>query len=106
MRFDTVLTNIGSAYDEHTGVFMCPQTGTYFITWSFRIGQHNGSALLYKNGNRIASAKSGDDDTWEEEGSGNVVVHLEHGDTLSVHVYNPSSIDFITPASFGGFSIL
>ena len=43
MQFDNVLTNIGNGYNHNDGVFTCPQTGTYFITWSFRIERHQGS---------------------------------------------------------------
>ena len=31
--FDKVLTNKGQAYDESTGVFTCPISGTYVFTF-------------------------------------------------------------------------
>ena len=109
--FGRVLTNIGNSYDSATGVFTCPQNGTYFISWGFRVSRHFGSASLNKNGYDIATATTGDDNLYNEEGSGSSVLQLQQGDKLTIRVRNlfvnsPDSINYLTPASFSGFSIL
>ena len=32
--FDSVKTNLGSAYNKHTGIFMTPDDGVYVFTWT------------------------------------------------------------------------
>lgn len=31
LKFETILTNDGNAYDDRTGVFTCPAAGTYMF---------------------------------------------------------------------------
>ena len=38
LKFDNVLTNVGTAYNPSTGMFTAPTDGTYLFNWSIRTG--------------------------------------------------------------------
>ena len=41
LTFDTVITNVGNAYNPKSGVFTAPQSGLYVFTWTIRINRNN-----------------------------------------------------------------
>ena len=57
IKFNIVLTNIGGAYDEESGVFTAPINGTYVIGFG-GVSYHGQNILLHlvKNGQRVLSA--------------------------------------------------
>ncbi|XP_033103020.1 uncharacterized protein LOC117105832 [Anneissia japonica] len=57
IKLDTVELNIGSNYNESTGVFTCTITGVYFFSYSYLInGDYYGLVQLKKNGKVIVSS--------------------------------------------------
>ena len=66
--------------------------------------------MLYKNSNAVATATTGDDLHYNEEGFGNAVLNLLKGDTLLVRTsvrtdFGEGQPDYMTPASFCGFNL-
>jgi hypothetical protein len=43
--FDTVITNMNSAYSKFTGVFTVPVGGTYGFTYNVRMGCHTSTTV-------------------------------------------------------------
>ncbi|VDI23632.1 Hypothetical predicted protein, partial [Mytilus galloprovincialis] len=84
--FDQVITNIGKAYNQHTGHFTAPYDGIYFFACTF-LRPHNATLLhlqMVKNSNEISrghAASGGGSQT----GSMNAVVYL-HMEMLSKYV--------------------
>lgn len=78
--FDDVITNIGQAYDQHSGFFTAPCDGIYFFACTFLRGRGVELNLqMVKNNNEISrghAATGGGSQT----GSMNAVVYLRKGD--------------------------
>uniref|UniRef100_A0A3P9B0V3 C1q domain-containing protein n=1 Tax=Maylandia zebra TaxID=106582 RepID=A0A3P9B0V3_9CICH len=55
--FKRAVTNIGNAYNQHTGIFTAPVRGVYHFDWKV-YGKENiqAGALLYRNGEKISIA--------------------------------------------------
>ncbi|XP_041864975.1 complement C1q-like protein 4 [Melanotaenia boesemani] len=91
--FKRVVTNIGNAYNPHTGIFVTPVRGVYHFEWY--IGGHGGphpaAASLMKNGDRIFTA-------WEHQAShygtssNGAALLLEVGDQVYVTQWSQSII--------------
>ncbi|XP_063438552.1 complement C1q tumor necrosis factor-related protein 3-like [Mytilus trossulus] len=83
--FDQVITNIGQAYNQHSGHFTAPFDGIYFFACTF-LRPHNATVLhlqMVKNSNEISrghAASGGGSQT----GAMNAVVYLHKGDVVKV----------------------
>ncbi|XP_033749093.1 uncharacterized protein LOC117333778 [Pecten maximus] len=105
IKFDHVITNVGNGYNPTTGVFTCPKSGTYVLTWS--IGMlHPGYIYTYltRNGGSISFANTADD-TYSSMASQTVVYVLNQGDVITVKVVSHTASPglWYGRTSFSGF---
>lgn len=79
VKFDDVITNIGNAYSQATGVFRCPISGLYLFSLNI-LTDTKGliTADVVQNGNRIAGTGNYD------SGSDTVLVRVKVGDEILV----------------------
>ncbi|XP_039473938.1 complement C1q tumor necrosis factor-related protein 3-like [Oreochromis aureus] len=90
--FKYVVTNIGNAYNKHTGIFTAPVRGVYHFLWTiYGHGEIPVGAVLFRNEEHISLA-------YERPRSGGVSASnaasllLEAGDQVSVRLYTQSRI--------------
>ena len=107
--FDQYVTNEGHLFNTHgTGIFTCPEDGTYFFTWTVVVdGQKSIETALVKNGaiagESISSNSPGDFGT----GTGSAVLSLMQYDDVWIKTVRVSEQPIIQPryTSFAGFKI-
>ena len=89
MVFDTEVTNVGSAYNKHDGVFTAPTNGIYVFNWNLYSSYHGDviSELMVNSDKK--GARRSDSATVNEDhsSSGCVVVALNHGDIVFVRTH-------------------
>ena len=82
VKFNQVDINQGGAYNPSTGVFVCPKSGTYLLSWFF-INASKGSPpawlRLEINGSQFAFARLNQDEIYNSSFRSNLVV-LKKGD--------------------------
>uniref|UniRef100_A0A3P9CSW1 Cerebellin 10 n=1 Tax=Maylandia zebra TaxID=106582 RepID=A0A3P9CSW1_9CICH len=90
--FKRAVTNIGNAYNPHTGIFTAPVRGVYHFDWSlYGDGNLAAGGVLFRNGEHIFIA-------YEYPTSGYVSASnaasllLQAGDQVSVRLYPNSRI--------------
>ncbi|XP_056017324.1 multimerin-2-like [Ostrea edulis] len=92
--FDTVITNVGVAYNHHDGVFTAPTNGVYVFNWNLYSSSHGDlvSELMVnsaqKGGRRSDSLRVEED----HSSSGTVVVQINQGDVVYVRMHPTASI--------------
>uniref|UniRef100_A0A673BE91 C1q-related factor-like n=1 Tax=Sphaeramia orbicularis TaxID=375764 RepID=A0A673BE91_9TELE len=106
--YQTVMTNIGDAYNQTTGVFTTSVSGTYYFTFFYHAGrEHPATLRLYKNEQLVARShdhKGGDDGA--DNGGNAVILQLQKGDRVFVRLLAHTHIwakNHIT--TFSGFLI-
>uniref|UniRef100_A0A669F8D8 C1q domain-containing protein n=1 Tax=Oreochromis niloticus TaxID=8128 RepID=A0A669F8D8_ORENI len=90
--FKYVVTNIGNAYNKHTGIFTAPVRGVYHFLWTiYGHGEIPVGAVLFRNEEHISLAyerpRSG-----AGSASNAASLLLEAGDQVSVRLYTQSRI--------------
>ncbi|XP_071978275.1 complement C1q-like protein 2 isoform X2 [Engystomops pustulosus] len=87
LKFDDVVTNVGSSYDPSTGKFTVQVPGIYYFTYHILMRGGDGTSMwadLCKNGQVRASAIAQDADQNYDYASNSVVLHLDSGDEIYV----------------------
>lgn len=102
VKFDAIITNVGSGYDSSSGLFTVPRKGTYLFAVNFVSGvsTHWLELNLLKNNNLIV--KSHADATPWSSGSLQVILELEEGDQISIK--HPKPKGFILGHRYSMFS--
>ncbi|XP_062566866.1 complement C1q-like protein 4, partial [Saccostrea cucullata] len=91
--YDTVVTNYGNAYSQHSGAFTAPTTGVYAFSYTiYASGEHVAgesgdygevSVQLVHNGVYKGSIHADTEANWEEEMStGFAILMLQAGDVV------------------------
>ncbi|KAG8005584.1 Complement C1q-like protein 2 [Nibea albiflora] len=90
LKYQRILTNIGSGYNSYTGIFTAMVRGVYYFRYTMynnNFGHPNSVVSLMKNGQMMVS-------TWDTEGadvhdsaSNAAVLQLEVGDNVYVQLY-------------------
>ncbi|XP_056225961.1 complement C1q tumor necrosis factor-related protein 3-like [Seriola aureovittata] len=88
MMYNTVITNIGDAYDVATGVFTAPTAGVYYFTFFYHAGGHHVARLiLHKNKEPVVMTSDHESGSDTADNGGNAVfLKLEKGDKVCVHL--------------------
>uniref|UniRef100_A0A3B1JEU2 C1q domain-containing protein n=1 Tax=Astyanax mexicanus TaxID=7994 RepID=A0A3B1JEU2_ASTMX len=83
--YSKVLTNIGEAYNSHTGVFTAPVRGVYYIRFTgseYGNTSNNIGVNLYKNGQNLLHLGENGSDGLAKHISSGVTLELEAGDVV------------------------
>ena len=97
--FDTVVTNMNSAYSKFTGVFTVPVRGIYGFTYTVRMGCHTSTAIghfeIVKNDVVVGVVFIDDHGcTNQVTVTGTVIIHANPGDKVYIRTRpDYSSID-------------
>ena len=105
IRFDYVVSNIGSAYDIITGVFIAPVPGTYMF-YTTVMSEYNNEFIeteIVKNGAQLVELYSGAPNGFDSSGN-MVIVPLNKGDHVWVKVHGANSNTFSIHGGFSTFS--
>lgn len=103
--FDFVMSNVGSAYSHHNGIFTTQQPGLYafYIDIECRMHSQSTHIEIVKDGTRIADTYCQGDDLYDNSGTMSVV-HLNIGDAVWVRPYGiDGSFQLGGKSSFSGF---
>ncbi|XP_045211439.2 collagen alpha-1(X) chain-like [Mercenaria mercenaria] len=87
--FNRVITNLGIAYNSHTGKFTAPQDGVYLFSYSMHVNRIGQSFLqLVRNGVQIVgSVTESTNDYGDTQGGSTAVIDLFAGDQVWVEVF-------------------
>lgn len=84
VRFDHVITNIGSGYDAMKGIFTAPSDGYYMFICSFLTANGCVNIRVMKNKNEIVRSYAAQNGHEEDSGLISVIVDLKQGDHIGV----------------------
>lgn len=90
--FDVVKTNVGLAFNHHSGMFTVPATGVYAFTWTVVSGTHSRifSQLVVNSDAFGAILTDSDEINDYHTVTGFVVAELNHGDVVYIRT-NPNN---------------
>nr|KAG5711143.1 hypothetical protein BaRGS_004787 [Batillaria attramentaria] len=101
VRFSHVITNIGNAYDPHTGVFTAPHDGDYVFHVSVDVHTDYHGLYLQRNGHTVAVGNNdGGANTHIDTGA---PMRLKVGDTVTVNHPSSGTLDGGPESIFYGF---
>ena len=109
VQFNQAITNIGNAYDVHSGIFTAPVAGSYaFFLNQMTPNQHDNLYLdIIKNGATILDcvfSEGGNSENFDQ-GSGLVTTHLATGDRVWVQQVYGDAVRGSYWTIFSGFLV-
>lgn len=84
VKFDHVMTNIGSGYDTMKGIFTAPSDGYYMFICSFLTANGYVNIRIMKNKNEIVRSYASQTRREEDSGLITAIVDLKQGDQIGV----------------------
>ncbi|XP_063420944.1 complement C1q tumor necrosis factor-related protein 7-like [Mytilus trossulus] len=108
VKFETVVTNEGQAYSPVTGVFTCPQDGTYSFSWTLITLAGNWcNTEFVVDGNIIAyTHDEANSSTDHKTSSQSAVVLLKKGNKTWIRAYrSQAGRCYPTWSSYSGFKV-
>ncbi|XP_073691683.1 complement C1q-like protein 2 [Garra rufa] len=82
--YKNVITNVGDAYNNTTGIFTVPVHGVYYFSFFYHCGADQPTLLaLHRNGKQVAITKHHKSSCFTENGGNGLTLLLEKGE----HVY-------------------
>ena len=107
IAFDTAVTNEGSAYTPHTGIFVAPVGGLYVFSSTLTSYPHNNAIFSFlKNGNPVSHLHphSDSDSPAYDTSAMTIVLELGKGDDVSVaNRHADESLNGHRLSTFSGF---
>ncbi|XP_042258137.1 complement C1q-like protein 3 [Thunnus maccoyii] len=106
--YRAVITNIGGAYSQYTGIFTAPVAGVYYFTIFFHAGgEHEAILSVYKNNQLLVVTHDHQSDSDSADSGGNAVfVQLQLGDMVYVRLAANSHIwGKYNKTTFSGFLV-
>ncbi|KAB5522777.1 hypothetical protein PHYPO_G00163340 [Pangasianodon hypophthalmus] len=108
--YSKVISNIGGAYNPHTGVFTALVRGAYYIRFTaaaYNSNNHNMGVNLYKNNQHLMHLGEYDKDGTARHVSGALVLELEAGDVVYLRLLANYALyeDTLLRNTFSGFLI-
>lgn len=85
--FDEVKTNVGSGYNQFSGVFTAPSPGLYVFTWTIYAGNHGQTGFFIYVNHEVLGATWGETDGVARDfdsDSGSIVVSLNANDNVYI----------------------
>ncbi|XP_067435964.1 complement C1q tumor necrosis factor-related protein 6-like isoform X1 [Thunnus thynnus] len=106
--YRAVITNIGGAYSQSTGIFTAPVAGVYYFTIFYHAGgEHRAILSVHKNNQLIVTTHDHESNSDVSDNGGNAVfLQLQRGDEVYVRLAENSHVwgyDFHT--TFSGFLV-
>ncbi|XP_033114400.1 complement C1q and tumor necrosis factor-related protein 9B-like [Anneissia japonica] len=89
LLYSHLYTNINSSFDEDTGIFTCPLSGHYFL--SFNSGEHDSTYSIWTKFPNIALVKNGIEIV-KTGSTKNIILSLEEGDEIQVKLMKGSGL--------------
>ncbi|XP_025109413.1 complement C1q-like protein 3 [Pomacea canaliculata] len=107
LKFDNVLTNMGAGYDETTGIFTAPVSGTYgFYLSVMAPNAHGYTRISIVKAGSILNGVFGEGKTdIYDQGSTQVTTHLQSGQKVWVQQYEGDAVRGSWYTIFTGFMI-
>uniref|UniRef100_A0A3B4Y8B7 C1q domain-containing protein n=1 Tax=Seriola lalandi dorsalis TaxID=1841481 RepID=A0A3B4Y8B7_SERLL len=90
LKYQRILSNIGSGYNPATGIFTAMTRGLYYFSYTMynnNSGQPNSVASLMMNSQKVVSTWDTVGDDSQDSATNAAVVQLEAGDSVFVKLY-------------------
>ena len=99
--FDKVLLNEGNAFNTHTGIFLCPQSGVYLFSFSIESNNHGPIVvkLVVDGKNQLYVITDGSGGHFQTAGATSIV-RLTSGQSVWVANYNFNDVTLTNYNSF------
>ncbi|XP_060768619.1 uncharacterized protein LOC132875690 [Neoarius graeffei] len=106
--YSQVISNIGAAYNPHTGMFIAPVTGAYYVHITAYNGTNRDTGVrLYKNSQHLMHLVSDSKNNSTKHVSSALVLELEAGDVVYLRLLRNCALcdDKLHCNTFSGFLI-